>query len=453
MKKPTQTEVKKGTKPLELNKVTKGGESNHSSFRGTDSVLSIIPTFPMLCPTCFSSIEIQSINLDKNVYYISFICQNGHEVKNKNLIDFLKEKPKETKELLLCDEHEEKFVAYCTKCEQNLCLECALEDEHKDEPGVILHFPELFPGKKEMKHYVDLKAKELDILQEAKENVFEWIDELKDKVENLFKNQETLIQFQKNYVQNMILSSVNYSKGKSINYLMHDLLYHRNLQSIVGDKFEENFSPIESQIFDIIGIHKIPEKNESLEEIESIVSRTPSVFDFKNMKSNIIKKEDDFKTLIGFFEKAPKGMKKLYTATESDGSAQDFHEQCDKKGPTITIVKSSNGYVYGGYTQKKWGVEGHQDDPNSFLFSMNKKKKFDAIEGNGINSDPSNGPTFEGEEFIVMQLTDECLSNKTSLTKYSDDHDYNDAILQSERKIGEHCYTKITEYEVYQVLN
>ena len=47
--------------------------------------------------------------------------------------------------------------------------------------------------------------------------------------------------------------------------------------------------------------------------------------------------------------------KLLYRASEHGYTAKSFHEYCDDKGPTLVIIKSSGGWIFGGYTAKSWG--------------------------------------------------------------------------------------------------
>jgi len=35
-------------------------------------------------------------------------------------------------------------------------------------------------------------------------------------------------------------------------------------------------------------------------------------------------------------------------------TASDFHRMCDGKVATFTVVKSSDGYVFGGYSDVAW---------------------------------------------------------------------------------------------------
>ena len=64
--------------------------------------------------------------------------------------------------------------------------------------------------------------------------------------------------------------------------------------------------------------------------------------------------------------------KLLYRATRDGFQAKDFHLLCDRKSPTLVILKTNtNGYVFGGYTEATWeGNEIQKCDPNAFIFSL-----------------------------------------------------------------------------------
>ena len=46
--------------------------------------------------------------------------------------------------------------------------------------------------------------------------------------------------------------------------------------------------------------------------------------------------------------------KLLYRSSEHDYTAESFHECCDNKGPTLIVIKSSGGWIFGGYTTQSW---------------------------------------------------------------------------------------------------
>ena len=44
----------------------------------------------------------------------------------------------------------------------------------------------------------------------------------------------------------------------------------------------------------------------------------------------------------------------LFRASEHEYSAKSFHDYCDNKGPTLIVIKSSEGWIFGGYTTQSW---------------------------------------------------------------------------------------------------
>ncbi len=46
--------------------------------------------------------------------------------------------------------------------------------------------------------------------------------------------------------------------------------------------------------------------------------------------------------------------KLFYRSSEHDYTASSFHEYCDDKKPTLVVIKSSGGWIFGGYTTQSW---------------------------------------------------------------------------------------------------
>ena len=44
----------------------------------------------------------------------------------------------------------------------------------------------------------------------------------------------------------------------------------------------------------------------------------------------------------------------LYRASEHDFTSKSFHGYCNNKGPTLIVIKSSEGWIFGGYTTESW---------------------------------------------------------------------------------------------------
>lgn len=52
----------------------------------------------------------------------------------------------------------------------------------------------------------------------------------------------------------------------------------------------------------------------------------------------------------------PSKLSLLYRASRDGLTAEAFHERCDGHAPTLTIVKSEGGFIFGGYTQEAWDM-------------------------------------------------------------------------------------------------
>ena len=48
----------------------------------------------------------------------------------------------------------------------------------------------------------------------------------------------------------------------------------------------------------------------------------------------------------------------LFRASENEYKAESFHECCDDMGPTLVIIKSTGGWIFGGYTTRSWSGNG-----------------------------------------------------------------------------------------------
>ena len=68
-----------------------------------------------------------------------------------------------------------------------------------------------------------------------------------------------------------------------------------------------------------------------------------------------------------------KSVKLLYNASKDGWAVSKFHELCDNKGPTISIVTLQDGRIVGGYSPISWGLNSWIDNTEVFLFDDNKK--------------------------------------------------------------------------------
>jgi len=87
----------------------------------------------------------------------------------------------------------------------------------------------------------------------------------------------------------------------------------------------------------------------------------------------------------------------IYRASTDGFSTAAFHSKCDNNPNTLIIIKSTNGNVFGGYTEQTWSGSGYKNDPNTFIFSfINKQNRPLMMKSHsyGIYSRNDYGPTF-----------------------------------------------------------
>ena len=120
--------------------------------------------------------------------------------------------------------------------------------------------------------------------------------------------------------------------------------------------------------------------------------------DFKGFTNEIIKTAEEANQILNWIDKSPHSLKveKLYTATLEENTSIDFHKKCDNKGPTIVLCEElKDGYRFGGYAKEQWDLSGKiKYDRDSFLFSLDKNKKYISRQGCYIYGGPNHGPHF-----------------------------------------------------------
>ena len=98
----------------------------------------------------------------------------------------------------------------------------------------------------------------------------------------------------------------------------------------------------------------------------------------------------------------------LFKMSENGTNSIDFHKYCDNKGPSLTLVKTTKNKIFGGFTPLSWKNKGNnlKDKSNqTFIFSLNLKKKFNMIKKNevGIYCSKDYGPRFGAGDFGLRE--------------------------------------------------
>ena len=63
-------------------------------------------------------------------------------------------------------------------------------------------------------------------------------------------------------------------------------------------------------------------------------------------------------------------VKLLYQASRDGFDTKIFHSKCDAVPGTLTIIKSKNTNIFGGFTSAEWSGNGNKFDSTAYLFSL-----------------------------------------------------------------------------------
>jgi len=69
----------------------------------------------------------------------------------------------------------------------------------------------------------------------------------------------------------------------------------------------------------------------------------------------------------------------VYRGSRDGFTAAVFHEKADDRGDTVTVVKTTTGRVFGGYTNIPWSNSASQNmqkDSSSFVFQLGDNDEY-----------------------------------------------------------------------------
>ena len=143
-------------------------------------------------------------------------------------------------------------------------------------------------------------------------------------------------------------------------------------------------------------VNTLEEKMKNIEE----TSFYHRIIESKNLIGDIIKNEDQSNLICDWIGKNKTlRFQLLYKGTKDGDSREAFHKKCDNQGPNISIIESTDGQIFGGYTSKSWIINNsnYTPDPESFLFNINNKRKYPVSNNRGLFKDDGNICDFGGD--------------------------------------------------------
>ncbi len=98
-----------------------------------------------------------------------------------------------------------------------------------------------------------------------------------------------------------------------------------------------------------------------------------------NLESVILDSANQTK-LISLINKTDKVFRLAYRASRDGWRASDFHNHCNFIPNTLTVIKSTTGYVFGGFINGQWNSYGtYNSDPYSFLYTLTNPNNTPAV--------------------------------------------------------------------------
>ena len=197
----------------------------------------------------------------------------------------------------------------------------------------------------------------------------------------------------------------------------------------------ERVSSLEKQVKELMSI------KDEYEKLKQLEIKNKNRY-FKD--SSIVKLEDE-DTIMTWFEKKPSQFNKLLDSKIDGDSTNVFQNKCAKKCPTMVFVKSTNGYRFGGFTTIIWTNGSFGKDNKAFLFSLDRKEKYNITNENYANYLES-GSFFQFGS-PALRLYNNCTSNKSN---YVATNSFTTVPANFAINGGEQYFT-VSSYEVYQI--
>ena len=146
------------------------------------------------------------------------------------------------------------------------------------------------------------------------------------------------------------------------------------------------------------------------------------------INSAILSTDEMKNNLLTLCKLSGKQFNLIYRATRDGFKAKSFHSKCDNQPKTLTIVKTTTGYIFGGYISVAWdSTSGFKSDPKAFLFNLVNALSAPHImpaqvgDTKSVYCDASYGPVFGGGHDLFISRN----SNKTSSSFFNLSNSYN----------------------------
>ena len=177
----------------------------------------------------------------------------------------------------------------------------------------------------------------------------------------------------------------------------NDILDTNNNNVVIKNNIELNYNILKDikakRINKVKGLYDIIN---SPDELYMIVNKILYKYCKYKKNNNTINYENKYSfCLINLFDSSIHG-----------DSAEAFHNRCDYKFNTISLIETNSGHRFGGYTSECFESPNNYFDKKdnlSFVFSLDKMRTYDVIKGKyAISCDKGYGPYFRDDHICIV---------------------------------------------------
>ena len=269
---------------------------------------------------------------------------------------------------------------------------------------------------------------------DSSKDLVNWIiNSFKQKISSIkFLDNKCILEM-KNPISNKIFELNLNETEKDLNSrvnILEAIISEQNTKIIL---LEERIKKLE----DII--NKYEEKEKEKERLEK--EKEEKLISFSG--TEILNKESK-KMLLSWLPRKPIKITLLLNSNIDGDSTSTFMDKCNGKCPTLAIIKTTKGNIFGGYTTQLW-KQGEVQDKNAFVFSIDKKKKYNIKETEhaiGFSSD-----------YWLFGYSYNAIVCQNNCTKRNDNYVGNktyDIPEQYELNGGEKYFT-VKSFEIYHI--
>ena len=320
--------------------------------------------------------------------------------------------------------------------------------------------------KKANKGYIvienELKGNKCKILKNKYEGISLQINHIGDKYNSEFdnfnkeikeiKNNNKYLNRQINFITNQISElneklEFNINNKKESKSKIQRLINKIELLEDHGEKNNDLSVSLQSNLNGGIDILKKVIKKKEEKNIEKLRNCFIA-------RSNIIKNGNEIDFIINRLDKYnPISYELIYSSSSDGDKIKTFHNKCDGENYLLVLIKTTKGYIFGGFTSIGFDSSGFElNDDNAFLFSIDKQKIYDIVIGNAaVYCNSRFGPIFcskNGDNNYNICIGDNFLSNISTTSKNSVNYKMNE---EYELNFGEREFF-VNDLEIYKLI-